>query len=105
MDLDDFAADGSAYIYEAYSNNYGESFSAPVLVSSTSTLCVNTFGAGTPFGSCNENQYSDPLPALMETVRRLRQLQQLMRAAGQTTTISSCSQSRPMVALPLAPQY
>jgi len=55
-----FAADGSAYIYEAYSNNYGESFSAPVLVSSTSPLCVNTFGAGTPHGPCNENQFSNP---------------------------------------------
>jgi hypothetical protein len=55
-----FAADGSAYIFEAYSNNYGESFSAPVLVSSTSTLCVNTFGAGTPYGTCNQNQFSDP---------------------------------------------
>ncbi len=55
-----FAADGSAYIFEAYSNNYGEKFSAPVLVSSTSTLCVNTFGAGTPYGTCNQNQFSDP---------------------------------------------
>ncbi len=55
-----FAADGSAYIFEAYSNNYGESFSAPVLVSSTSSLCVNTFGAGTLHGPCNENQFSNP---------------------------------------------
>ena len=56
----DFATDGSAYIFESYSSNYGESFSAPVVVSTTSSLCVNTFGAGTPFGTCNENQFSDP---------------------------------------------
>ncbi len=55
-----FATDGSAYIYEAYSSDYGQTFSAPVLVSSTSSLCVNTYGAGTSQGACNENQYSDP---------------------------------------------
>ncbi|HEY6541935.1 MAG TPA: sialidase family protein [Ktedonobacteraceae bacterium] len=55
-----FAADGSAYIFESYSSDYGESFSAPVVVSTTSALCVNTFGAGTPYGTCNENQFSDP---------------------------------------------
>jgi hypothetical protein len=31
-----------------------------VVVSTTSSLCVNTFGAGTPNGTCNENQFSDP---------------------------------------------
>lgn len=55
-----FAADGSAYIYEVHSSDYGQTFSAPVVVSTTSSLCVNTFGAGTPQGTCNENQYSDP---------------------------------------------
>lgn len=55
-----FAADGSAYIYEASSSDYAQTFSAPVLVSSTSPLCVNTFGAGTPQGPCNQNQFSDP---------------------------------------------
>lgn len=55
-----FAADGSAYIYEAHSSDYGETFSTPVVVSTTSSLCVNTFGAGTPHGTCNENQDSDP---------------------------------------------
>ena len=55
-----FAADGSAYIYEAHSADYGQTFSAPVVVSTTSSLCVNTFGAGTPNGTCNENQDSDP---------------------------------------------
>lgn len=55
-----FAADGSAYIYEAHSSDYGQTFSAPVVVSTSSPLCVNTFGAATPNGPCNENQDSDP---------------------------------------------
>jgi hypothetical protein len=55
-----FAADGTAYIYEVYSNNYGESFSAPVLVSADSSLCPNTFGLPTPNGKCNANQFSQP---------------------------------------------
>ena len=56
----DFAADGSAYIYGAYSADYGQTFSAPVVVSRDSALCVNTFGAGTPNGKCNVNQNSQP---------------------------------------------
>jgi hypothetical protein len=55
-----FAADGTAYIYEAYSADYGEHFSAPVLVSGDTALCDNTFGVPTPHGRCNENQYSQP---------------------------------------------
>ena len=55
-----FGADGTAYIFGAFSNDYGESFSAPVLVSSGSTLCPNTFGLPTPNGTCNENQFSQP---------------------------------------------
>ncbi len=56
-----FAADGTAYIYEVHSDDYGQSFSAPpVVVSGTSSLCSNTFGVPTPQGTCNENQYSDP---------------------------------------------
>jgi hypothetical protein len=55
-----FAADGSAYIYEAHSSNYGETFSAPVIVSKDSPLCTFTYGAGTPNGHCNENQFSNP---------------------------------------------
>jgi hypothetical protein len=56
-----FAADGSAYIYEAYSSDYGETFSSPVLVSgNSSSLCTNTFGVPTSHGNCNENQDSDP---------------------------------------------
>lgn len=56
----DFAPDGSAYIYEAQSSDYGEHFSAPIVVSNNSALCVNTFGVPTPHGNCNENQYSQP---------------------------------------------
>jgi hypothetical protein len=56
----EFAADGSAYIYEVHSNDYGETFSSPVVVSGNSSLCPVTYGAGTPNGNCNENQFSDP---------------------------------------------
>ena len=55
-----FGADGTAYIFEAYSKDYGQSFSAPVLVSADSPLCTNTFGLPTPNGKCNANQFSDP---------------------------------------------
>ncbi len=56
----EFAADGTAYIYESHSSNYGETFSPRVVVSTTSPLCANTFGVATPNGTCNENQFSDP---------------------------------------------
>lgn len=56
----EFAADGTAYIYETHSDDYGETFSPRVLVSSDSALCANTFGVPTPQGKCNENQDSDP---------------------------------------------
>ncbi len=56
----EFAADGSAYIYETHSNDYGETFSPRVLVSAGNAACTFTFGAGTPNGPCNENQDSDP---------------------------------------------
>jgi len=55
-----FAADGTAYIFEAFSADYGETFSAPVLVSGDSDLCPTTFGLPTPSGRCNENQFSQP---------------------------------------------
>src|SRR5579871_3027561 len=35
----EFAADGSAYIWESHSNDYGQTFSPRVLVSGDSTLC------------------------------------------------------------------
>jgi hypothetical protein len=61
----EFAADGSAFIYEAYSADFGQTFSPPKLVSTTSPLCVQTFGAGTTAitgqsSNCNENQFSQP---------------------------------------------
>jgi len=55
-----FAADGTAYIYEAYSSDYGRSFSSPIVVSRNSALCANNYGLPTPNGNCNENQFSDP---------------------------------------------
>jgi hypothetical protein len=55
-----FAPDGTGYIYEAYSRDYGESFSAPHLVSASSADCSNQLGAPTPQGTCNENQFSQP---------------------------------------------
>jgi len=58
-----FAADGTGYIYEANSADYGETFSAPVLVSGDSARCGNSFGLPTPQGRCNENQFSQPFTA------------------------------------------
>jgi hypothetical protein len=59
-----YAADGSAYIYEVHSDDYGQTFSSPVVVSTTSsTLCTNTGSGGTPQGTCNNNQFSDPFTA------------------------------------------
>ena len=58
-----FAADGTGYIYAAHSADYGESFSAPVLVSADSAGCANTFGVPTPQGRCHENQDSQPFTA------------------------------------------
>jgi hypothetical protein len=55
-----FATDGTAYIFEVHSSDYGQTFSSPVLVSTTSTLCSNTLGLPTPTGSCNFNQFSNP---------------------------------------------
>jgi hypothetical protein len=55
-----FGADGTAIIYEANSSDYGQTFSSPVVVSSSSSLCTNTFGVPTTTTTCNENQYSDP---------------------------------------------
>ena len=54
-----FATDGTAYIYEAHSSDYGEHFSAPVLVSEDSGLCN---GSG-PLGRCTNNQFSQPFTA------------------------------------------
>lgn len=57
----EFAATGTAYIYEAYSADYGEHFSTPHLVSiNAPVLCPNTYGVGVENGNCNENQFSQP---------------------------------------------
>jgi hypothetical protein len=56
----EFAANGTAYIYEVHSDDYGETFSKRTLVSADSPFCTNTFGFATPNGKCNENQFSDP---------------------------------------------
>lgn len=58
-----FAADGSAYIYEVHSDDYGQTFSSPVVASTTSPLCTNPGTAATPQGMCNNNQFSDPFTA------------------------------------------
>src|SRR6266566_2733952 len=52
-----FGSDGTAKIFEAFSSNFGETFSSPVLVSTTSTLCPHSV-VGT--GNCDANQFSDP---------------------------------------------
>jgi hypothetical protein len=49
---------GTAFIYEAYSADYGETFSARHLVSLNSPLCPNDYGLAV--GGCNENQFSQP---------------------------------------------
>jgi len=56
----EFATDGTAYIYESFSSDYAEHFSAPVLVSANSALCTLTYGVATTHGNCNENQFSQP---------------------------------------------
>ncbi|HEY7489018.1 MAG TPA: sialidase family protein [Streptosporangiaceae bacterium] len=56
-----FAEDGTGYIFASSSNDYGEHFSAPVLVSSDSALCPNASGIPTPQGRCNNNQFSQPV--------------------------------------------
>lgn len=58
-----FAPDGTAYIFGAHSADYGQTFSAPVLVSRDSGLCADTLGVPTPQGRCNVNQFSQPFTA------------------------------------------
>ena len=54
----EFAPNGTAFIYAAYSSDYGEHFSPRHLVSLNSPLCVNDYGLAV--GGCNENQFSQP---------------------------------------------
>jgi hypothetical protein len=56
----EFAPNGSAFIYESYSADYGEHFSPRHLVSLNSQLCTNDYGLGLAEGNCNENQFSQP---------------------------------------------
>jgi hypothetical protein len=56
----EFTSDGTAYIWESHSSDYGEHFSPRVLVSAGNPACTNTFGVATPQGPCNENQFSQP---------------------------------------------
>ena len=58
-----FAADGTAYIYEVHSSDYGEHFSAPVVVSTDSALCQRPISGTHPQGRCDNNQFSDPFTA------------------------------------------
>lgn len=55
-----FDVDGTAYLYGAYSADYGQTFSGPVVVSTSSPLCGNTYNLPTPHGTCNANQFSQP---------------------------------------------
>jgi hypothetical protein len=55
----EFAPNGTAFIYESYSADYGEHFSNRHLVSLNSPLCPNDYGLGTA-DTCNENQFSQP---------------------------------------------
>jgi hypothetical protein len=52
-------ADGSARIFESFSDDYGQTFSKRALVSSTSPLCPNVV-SGDPKNSCDINQFSNP---------------------------------------------
>src|SRR5947208_11780351 len=55
----EFAPSGTAFIWEAFSSDYGEHFSPRHLVSLNSPLCPNAYGIS-PAGTCNENQFSQP---------------------------------------------
>jgi hypothetical protein len=61
----EFAVDRSAFIYEAYSADYGQTFSSPHLVSANTALCANNYGVGVTAttgetSNCNQNQFSQP---------------------------------------------
>jgi hypothetical protein len=50
----------TAYIYGSYSNDYGETFSQPKLVSAASSLCSFPISKN---GGCDNNQFSQPFTA------------------------------------------
>lgn len=53
----EFAANGTANIFESYSADFGQTFSPRVLVSAGSALCPGSVG---PTGNCDANQDSQP---------------------------------------------
>jgi hypothetical protein len=56
----EFAPNGTGFIYESYSSDYGEHFSPRHVVSlNSAALCPNDYGLGTA-DTCNENQFSQP---------------------------------------------
>ena len=113
-----FDADGTRYIYAAYSRDYGEHFASPKLVSRDSALCPQHLGVPTPQGALQ----LEPVLAAVHRPRRraLRRLGQLQphrraararararaaattsarrRAAASTTARRCCSPSRPTAA-------
>jgi hypothetical protein len=57
----DFSATGPEYVWESYSDDYGETFSPRVLVSGNNTkLCTDPHGFDTPQGNCNLSYYPQP---------------------------------------------
>jgi hypothetical protein len=54
----EFALNGTAYVYESYSSDYGEHFSERHLVSADSNLCVPATSG--PSGRCDENEFAQP---------------------------------------------
>lgn len=55
-----FTVDFNAYINEVYSADGGETWSKRQAISGNSVLCNQTYGLLTPYGTCNQNQFSDP---------------------------------------------
>jgi hypothetical protein len=56
----EFSSDGSALIYESHSNDYAETFTQPVLVSTSAQFCTPNAGGSAANSTCNENQFSQP---------------------------------------------
>ena len=89
----EFAADGSAYIYEVHSDDYGETFSNRSSSATISPTCTNTFGVGTPNGHVQREpvlrsvhrQGRKPVRGLgqLQQPAHERERQQLPGAAGQ----------------------
>jgi len=53
-------ADGTIIIYESHSNDYGQTFSSPVLASPSSSLCPNTYPLPTTTTTCNVSVFPQP---------------------------------------------